>query len=424
MSIDGSRLRISVEEQERWRRRLNVTIPAALVVEEERKAAAKLATRVNLKGFRKGRVPKSMVASRFSGALRQEALDHLINDAYRQALASENLRPISEGELENVSYEPQSDLSFTIAFDVQPQIDLGRLGGFAVERPTPTITDEHVGEILKNIQRQQGAWVPAAEGTPGDGDMVSVRIRRLDGENPSAEGREYEFPLGEGQAIPEIEAAIQSLANGGTGEFSVTFPEDFPDEARRGTQERVEITLEGHKKLELPALDDSLARQTGDFESLDALKDRIREDLVKDAGDQAEAAVRGRLLDFLVDANPFEVPRSMVDRYAESVIGEQANMPAERLAELKETIRPEAERAVKRLLIIDRVAQTQSLDATEEELDRRIEEIAEKNGAAPEKVYASFQKAGRLEALERDITERKVFDFLKGQSTITDAPAA
>ena len=423
MSIDGSRLQVSVEEQERWRRRVSVTVPAALVAEEEKKAAAKLASRVNLKGFRKGRVPKNMVASRFGGALRQEALDLLINDAYRQALASQDLRPISEGEIEDLSYEPQQDLRFSIAFDVQPQIDLGRLGGFAIERPRARVTDEHVGEVLRNVQRQNGAWKPAAEGNAVAGEMVSVRIRKLDGDAPQ-EGKEYEFPLGEGQAIPDVEAAIGTLAPGGTGEFTVTFPQDFPDEKRRGEEERIEITLLARKVLDLPPMDDALAKQVGEFDTLDALKNRIREDLERDAADQAEAVIRGRLLDLLVEANPFEVPRSMVERYADTVLGEQTGVPKERVSEIKETLRPEAERAVKRLLVIDRVAQTQRLEATEEDLDARIQEIADRSQSAPEKVYASFQKAGRLGTLEREITERKVFEFLKNQSTITDAPAA
>jgi trigger factor len=402
MTIDASRLRITVQEQERWRRLLSVTVPASLVAEEEKKAAAKLAGRIKMKGFRKGHVPKQMVTSRFGGALRQEALDRLINEAYRHALAAEDLRPISEGQLEDVSYEPQQDLTFSIAFDVQPQIELGRLGGFVVERPQAAITDDHVAEILRNIQEQNGVWKPVEEGMPEVRELV----------------------LGEGQAIPEIEAAIRTLQPGGAGEFTVTFPDDFPDEKRRGEQERVEVTLQGRKVLELPDLDDALARQVGSFETLDDLKARIREDLERDAAEQVEAAVRGRLLDFLLEANPFEVPRSMVDRYAESVIGEQRNIPEERLQEIRESIRPEAERAVKRMLILDRVAQIQDLHATEEDLDRRVEEIAAKNDSAPEKVYATFQKSGRLEALEREITERKVFEFLKGQSEITEAPAA
>jgi len=362
------------------------------------------------------------VATRFSGTLRQEALDRLVNDAYRQALASEKLRPISEGELEDLQYEPKQDLRFSIAFDVQPEIEIGRLGGFTVERPQTRVTDDHVAEILRNLQRQNGAWTPSEQGKAADGDLVSVRIRKLDG-GQAEEGKDYEFALGEGQAIPDIEAAIKTLEPSETGPFTVTFPPDFPDEKRRGDQERIEITLLSRKVLDVPPLDDAFARQLGSFETLDALKARVREDLERDAADQAEAVVRGRLLDLLVEANGFEVPQSMVKRYSETILGERHELSGERLAEVMESIRPEAERAVKRLLLVERVAETQGLEATEDDLDLRIRKIAETSGSTPEKIYASFQKAGRLEALEREITERKVFDFLKTQSTIIDASA-
>ena len=185
----------------------------------------------------------------------------------------------------------------------------------------------------------------------------------------------------------------------------------------------MEVTLLGRKQLELPELGDDLARQVGAFDTLDELKARVRDDLEKDANEQAEAVVRGRLLDLLVDANPFEVPVSMVDRYADGAIGEQPEMDPERLDELRDSIRPEAEKAVKRLLLIDRIVETQGLGATEEEIDARVEEIAEASDSTPAKIYASLQKAGRLESLEREMTERKVFDFLKEQSEITDGPA-
>jgi len=166
-----------------------------------------------------------------------------------------------------------------------------------------------------------------------------------------------------------------------------------------------------------------LAKQVGDFETLDDLKTRVREDLDKEAGEEVENVVRGRLLDMLLDANPFEVPASMVDRYADGVIGEQPNLDPERLEEIRASIRVEAERAVKRILIIEKVADTQGLAATEDDIDARVEEIAEANASTAAKVYASLQKAGRLEMLERELTERKVFDFLKEQSEITDSIA-
>ena len=422
MTVDASNLQVSVEEQERWRRSMSVTVPASVVQQEERRAAKQLASRARLKGFRKGRVPTKVIESRFGGALRQKALDKLIGEAYRTALAAQDLKPISEGEIQEVSYEPEQDLVFSISFDIQPRIEIARLGGFAVERPVVEVRDEHVDKVLARIQQQNGAWKPVERGQPEDRDLVSVLIKKLQGE-ATDEGKEYEFLLGQGDAPPDIEIAIKSLEAGASGEFDVSFPEDFPDEARKGDSERIRITLVARKIQELPQLDDDLAKQVGDFETLDDLKTRVREDLDKEAGQEADNVVRGRLLDMLLDANPFEVPASMVDRYVDGVIGDQPDLDPERLEEIRASIRVEAERAVKRILFIEKVAETQGLVATEDDIDARVEEIAEANASTAAKVYANLQKTGRLEMLERELTEQKVFDFLKEQSEITDSSA-
>ncbi len=422
MTVDASNLQVSVEEQERWRRSMSVTVPASVVQQEERRAAKHLASRARLKGFRKGHVPAKVIESRFGGTLRQKALDKLIGEAYRTALAAQDLTPISEGEIQQVIYEPEQDLVFSISFDVQPRIEIAQLGGFAVERPVAEVSDEHVDEVLARIQEQNGAWKPVEQGRPEDRDLVSVLIKKLQGQEAD-EGKEYEFLLGRGDALPDIETAIKSLESGASGEFDVSFPEDFPDESRRGDSERIQITLVARKIQELPELDDDLAKQVGDFETLHDLKTRVREDLDKEAGEEVENVVRGRLLDMLLDANPFEVPASMVDRYADEVIGDQPNVDPERLEEIRASIRVEAERAVKRILLVEEVAETQGLVATEDDIDTRVEEIAEVNASTAAKVYANLQKAGRIEMLARELTERKVFDFLKEQSEITDSSA-
>ena len=160
MTLDASSLQVSVEEQERWRRSMSVTVPASVVQQEERRAAKQLASRARLKGFRKGRVPAKVIESRFGGTLRKEALDKLVGEAYRTALAAQDLTPISEGEIQELSYEPEQDLVFSISFDIQPQIEIGRLGGFAIERPVAEVNDEHVDKVLARIQEQNGAWKP------------------------------------------------------------------------------------------------------------------------------------------------------------------------------------------------------------------------------------------------------------------------
>jgi trigger factor len=258
------------------------------------------------------------------------------------------------------------------------------------------------------------------EGEVQDGNLVTLEIQRLEDGEPMGEGRPYEIVLGDGEAIQEVEDAVRTLAVGETGDFTVTFPEDFPDEERRGEVQHLRISLQAQKEKEVPELNDEFAKSMGDFEDLATLTARVREDLTREAGDQAESAVRSQLVEQLIEANPFEIPRSMAERYLESVLGDTSKLDPEVVAETRERLRPEAEKAVKRILVVDRVAELQDLKATEDELDDRIQEIAEKNDTKPAQVYANLQKAGSLEALEREITETKVYDFLKGESTVTE----
>ena len=419
MAIEGTELQISVEEGERWRRTMSVTVPSGVVSSERRRFTGELAARVKLPGFRKGHVPSSVVEQRFGDSLSREALDKLIGAAYREALSQQELNPISEGEVGNVQYEPDRDLTFSISFDVRPEIELSRLGGFKVERPQIDGLEDKLEHVLGRLREERGTWQPLDGGHPEDGNLVGVEIQRVEvGE--AGEVQPYQLVLGQGDAIPDIEEAIKSLEVDGSGEFVVRFPDDFSNEERRGEEEHLLIRLHSLQRLEVPELDAEFAKGLGDFESVDDLNEKIRADVEKEAEEQAESVVRGKLLDAILDANPFTVPVSMVDRYVESVLGNTEGVPPEKLVEAKERISPQAEHAVKRILAIDRLSEIQELRATEEELDGRIEEIAEKTGDTPAKIYANLQKSERLEALEREITERKVFDFLKEQSEITE----
>jgi trigger factor len=421
MTIDASSLRIALEEEERWRRRLTVTVPASEVDSERDEAMKKLSSRLKLPGFRKGKIPPNVLEQRFGSSLQQETLDKVIGAAYRVALESEELRPISEGQVEDINYQPASDLTFSIAFDVHPEIELARLGGFVVERPAVEVTDEQVDQVLDRLRDQNAVWHPAEDGAPEEGDLVTVQILRLDEGSEDTEAKSYEFVLGTGDAIPDVEEAIKSLEPGQSSAFAVTFPQDFPEESRQGESQQLEVTLMGRRQKELPALDDEFARSIGDFEGLEDLGQRVRADLEKEAENRVEGTVRGRLTDFVLEANPFTVPRSMVERYVDSLLGDTEGADLQKIEEIKASIRPEAERAVKRILVLDRIAETQDLRATEDEIDERVEGIAESSGKSPAEVYGRLQKSGALEQLERELTENKVFDFLKGQSEIIEA---
>lgn len=421
MAIDAGTLKIDLEEKERWRRTLSVTVPASVVSAERRRILQKLGGRMKMPGFRSGQVPASVVEKRYGSAVNQEMLDRVIGDAYKEALRLESLSPISQGEVDDIRYEPDEDLVFSISFDVRPEIELSRVGGFAIERPASQVGDAEVDRVIERLRDQNSAWKPADDGTPEPGDLVSISAQKLVDGEPEGEAHDYDLVLGEGDAIPDVESAVCTLTPGESGEFTVTFPDDFSNEERRGEKQHLRITLKARKIKDLPDVTDDFARSVGDFEDVDQLRTRIREDLQREAGEQAESAVRGRLLQQIVEANPFDVPESMVERYVESVMGDTEGADPERVEQARAQIRPEAEAAVKRFLVVERVAETQGLTATEDEIDARVEEIAEKNDATPSEVYARLQKSGGIDQLERDITERKVFEFLKSRSEIVDA---
>ena len=419
MTIDPTRLRVSVTEGERWRRDLAITVPADIVGRERERVMGSVSGRARMPGFRKGRIPARVLEQRYGAAVEQETLETLLNEATRAAIRSEQLRPISDPEVGAVRSEPGEDLFFEISFDVEPRIEIERSGGFVVERPAVEVGDAEVDAVLLRLRQQNGAWRPLEGGLPDAGNAVGVNILQLDRED--AEARDYEFILGEGDAIPDVERAIEQLEVGTEGDFVVRFPDDFPNEERRGEEERLRIRLVSRKVLDLPELDDDFAASL-DFTSLDDLQDKVRADLEQNAAGQAEQVVRARLMEFVLEANAFDAPGSMVDRYLEAVAGEgPEDTPPEKVEEMKAAIRPRAERAVRTMLAVESLAQANDLVASPLEVSERVGEIARRNAVQPETVEAQLRRNGRMESLEREITEGKVFEFLKQQSEIIQA---
>jgi len=204
---------------------------------------------------------------------------------------------------------------------------------------------------------------------------------------------------------------------GQTVERPVKWPDDFPDEAQRGQTKLTRVTLKEVKRRDLPGLDDAFAREVGDFDSLEALTAAVRADLATHREREAEAEVRQKLLDEILSANQFDVPKSWVARMV-SAYAEAYQIPEEDRERFAGEFRTMAERQVRRDMVIDSIAEKQGLTATEADIDDRIAEVARQRGTDPGQVYASLQKAGRLPEIERSITEEKVFRWLLDQNTV------
>jgi trigger factor len=397
---------------------LRVTVPVDRVREAEAKAVRFYSSRARLPGFRPGKAPEAVVRKRFGDAIRQSVLEEVIRESWETAKTAESLKPVTDPSIQNLKFEEGSPIEFDLLVQVQPELRLERVGGFRLERRQAAVTDEAVAEQLARIQEQKAAWIPEGDVQPSPGQMVRVEVAPMEEGQPGA-SQPYDLVLGQNQAIPDLEERIMALRPGQSAESEVRFPDDHPDESRRGQARQVKVTLHEVKRQELPPLDDAFAREVGDFESLDALRAAIREDLEREAARDADGQVRQALIAQLVEANRVEAPESLVHRLMHGY-AEMYKVPHEQLPQFEQQFHEIAAAQVRRDLVLDAVVEANGLRATEAELDQRVGELAAARGIPAGQLYGNLQKANRLAELERAITEEKAFAWLLQQSTIDE----
>ena len=403
-------IEITTKKSEGVERLVSVSVPVETVRTAEDQAARKYATRVRLPGFRPGKAPPAMVRKKFGDAIRQEALESLVQEAYKEVVEREKFKLAGQPHVHDVQFAEGKPLTFDLHLEVRPEIKLARTSGFRVTRAMPTISDDQVTEQIENLREQRATWTPIEE-RPAPQDMVTVELATADENGEIPEGKEYRLVLGTGQAIPGIEEVIMEAKPGETVERPVRWPDDFPDEEQRGKTKMVRVTLRDVKRKSLPPLDDALARDVGDFDSLDAMLKAVREDLERHAERTADADLRQKLIDEILGANPFDVPPTWVNQLVKAY-AEAYQVPTDESGRFADEFRAMAERQVRRDMVIDTLSEQEGLKATEADIDDRIAEVAKKRNQDPGQVYASLQKANRLSEIERSITEERVFAWL------------
>ena len=397
-------------------RHIQVSVPAEAVKEAEDKAARRYASTVRLPGFRPGKAPATVVRKKFGEAIRQEALETLVREAYQEFVEKESIKVAAQPHVHDLKFEEGKPLTFELHLEVRPTVELARTNGFRIERPAAKVTEEQLNQQLEQVRDEKATWTPVNE-KPLPGDMVNVQIATSAAGSESTEGKSYPIVLGAGQAIPGIEELVMSVAPGETVERPVKWPDDFPDESERGQTKTVRITLNEVKRKSAPPLDDAFAREVGDFESLDALKTAMRSDMERHAEREVEAGVRQSLIDQIISANAFDVPKSWVQQFVENY-AEAYQVPKQEREQFAGEFRSMAERQIRRDLVIETIAEKEGLTATEKDLDDRIAEQAEKRGANPGQIYAQLEKSGRLKEMEKSITEDKVFKWLLDRNDV------
>ena len=410
-------LDVAVEVGDGWTRKLTITIPPERVGRARAAERKRLGKRVRIKGFRRGKIPADVIEQRYGDFLDEHVRSVLVEEAYREAVDETELRPAGAAHITNVQYAPGDRLTFQAEFEIMPSVTLDRLGGFKIERETAPVTDEEVSEILDRIRSEHADWTEV-DRTPTDGERVSVAIEPLpepDSE-PTGEARPYQFVLGSGQALEGVESAIKGIAPGNAGTFDITFAgegEDAISETRR-----LHIRLDTVEEQVLPELDDSLAAKAGEFEDLAGLEEAVRSDLARHHEDEDEARLRGQLVQAVIDANPFAVPHALVDRYLDEMIQAPEDADAEKVREARTELAPLAEGRIKEQLLIDKIIERQELKASEEEVREEIERLAGDRGISTQEFRRQLAREGSFDGVGRNLAVEKVFEYLKGESSI------
>ena len=410
-------LDVAVEVGDGWTRKLTITIPPERVGRARAAERKRLGKKVRIKGFRRGKIPADVIEQRYGDFLDEHVRSVLVEEAYREAVDETELRPAGAAHITNVQYAPGERLTFQAEFEIMPTVVLDRIGGFKIEREIAPVTDEEVGEILERIRSEQAEWIEV-DRSPEDGERVSVTIEPLPGPDsePTGEARPYQFVLGSGQALEGVEGAIKEIGPGETGTFDITFAEE--GEEAGGEARRLHIRLESVEEQLLPDLDDALAAKAGDFEDLQGLEEAIRSDLARHHEDEAEARLRGQIMQSVIDANPFAVPRALVDRYLDEMIQAPEDADPEKLREARTELAPLAETRIKEQLILDRIIEREELEPTDDEVRTEIERLAEIRGVSTQEIRRQLAREGSFESVGRNLAVEKVFEYLKGESGI------
>jgi len=421
-------MKVDVEEMGACKRRLQVEETQEVVEQAWGKAFARVQKEARLPGFRKGKVPASMIKLHFSDDVKQEVARHLIPEVYRQALEETHLRPVEEPDLQDVTLEERTPLKFSAVVEIRPSVTLGQYLGLAVKHEPKAFAETEVDEALAQLQEQHAVY-RTVERAADVGDLVVVDYTLTpDGMEPRAETA-YTFVIGGGSVMPEIEEAVIGLAANGTRSTRVRFPDEHRNEALRGKSGAAEVKVVEVKEKVLPALDDEFAKGLGAFETLEALRTEMRTGLTKRREQENRRALDNAVVDAALAQHPFEVPEALVLRQVGTQIEHmrehmrRQGVDPDRLPwdykKMLEELRPGATTAVRRAFLLEAVAEKEGLVPDDAQVDAEVERIAQSTQRPAPAVRAMLEQNGSLEGIRVSLMEQRALDLLIERAAIT-----
>ncbi len=405
---------------------LEITVPVAEVEKETERVAADLQKKVRLPGFRPGKTPVGMVKSRFANEIRQDVIESLVPKFFHDAATKEGLQVVGRPNVVDVHFHDGEPLKFKAEFEVAPTVELGEYRGLTVTYSEPTVSDEDVNERIEGIREQKAEYVNEEPRALADGDYAVVSLESVSGIEPKISQDELMMKIGDEATLKEFSENLRGASPEDVREFDVTYPEDYDREQLAGKTIKFKATVKAVRRKELPELNDEFAKDLGDFQTLEEFKNTVRTTIMREREHQAQEAAKHDLIDKLVDTHDFPIPEAYLDRQIEMNVENQLRQLAAQgmdprqlkldWSKVKESQSARAARDVKASLLLDKVAEREAINPTEEEVDAEVNRIARQQREAVALVRAKLQKDGTIGRIAGHIRTEKTLRFLFEQA--------
>ena len=402
------------------KRSLEIEIPLEEVERARERVTNSIKQRVRLPGFRPGKAPISMIQSRFEGEIRHEVLELLLPQAFRDRVQKDDLKVVGTPDISDLHFEPGQPIRFKADFEVAPEFEIGEYRGLPAKYEEPAVSDEEVEKRLESL-RESKAEYPNLDPRPiENGDYILLHLKSLAGLAEPID-QDVQIEVGGEETIPAFNEALIGVNPDEVKQVEVTYPDDYGQERLAGKTVHFELTPKFIRKKELPALDDEFARDLGDFQSLDELRDTLRKTIFQEKQYVAQQAAKEELIDHLVQNNDFPVPEAYVDRQIENQIRMQlGGIDPSKLKldwqKVKESQRDKAVRNVKASLLLEKIADREGIHASKDEVDREVQRIARQQREAVAVTRARLDKEGALSRIAGQIETEKTLQFLFDQA--------
>ncbi|MCX7786645.1 MAG: trigger factor [Spirochaetes bacterium] len=420
--------------------KLRITVKKEDVKAEYEKLLKNYAKTARIDGFRKGKVPPSVLERKFGEDIKIEAAQHIMETALSEVFSEIEEKPLATDipkleEGSDIKPDFERDFQFTVTYDVYPKIQLGSYRGLEVEQPVVKITEEDEKRELEALV-EQNSFVVEKDGEASQGDIATVNYWEVNDEGneiPQSRRSDYTFTIGNGQTLFDFDSDVIGMKKGETRTITKTFPSDYRIAELAGTTKRISVELVTLKEKKRPELNDELAQDISEkYKTLDDLKKDIRKRLEETAQNRVRAITIEGLMDKVLAQSSLVVPQSMLqaelehtwqhfleqNRMDENVVLRILQAQGKTKEDLFKEWKPQAEKSLKVRLLIEEMIKKEQVDATEEEIDALIKEQAANVSMQPEELRAYYEKNGYLESIKHDIKEKKLFDALLADTKI------